>query len=61
MKKLNLDALAVTSFDTTPAAARERGTVNAHAGPSTYGADCSYLTACPPLCSAIPGTEVNCT
>lgn len=33
MKKLKLESLEVTSFDTSPAPSEERGTVNANAKP----------------------------
>lgn len=34
MRKLKLESLQVESFETTPAAANERGTVNAHGKPA---------------------------
>ena len=39
MKKLKLESLEVTSFETSPTVARERGTVQGHARPTQ---------ACPP-------------
>lgn len=35
MRKLKLESLKVESFDTTPVAPQARGTVDAHAKPST--------------------------
>jgi hypothetical protein len=67
MKKLKLEDLTVTSFDTAPNAPQTRGTVDGHAKPTlfitcrceptdpnmdcTYG--CSRDTGCPDNCIII--------
>jgi hypothetical protein len=70
MRKLKLDSLKVESFDTTPAAARQRGTVNAHGVPTNTPAGCgptrnqectftcSWDTNCPAVCFG--ATENTC-
>ena len=50
-KKLQLDTLSVESFETTPAAAEKRGTVNAHEGdpaptPPAYPCTCGPTDLC---------------
>lgn len=76
-KKLKLEDLAVTSFDTAPDGPQVRGTVDAHgkpqpAPPSMFGPcyptdpnfDCTYGCSRPSACPdncVILLTEVDCT
>jgi hypothetical protein len=48
MKKirLELDTLAVESFDTTAGKSEERGTVHAHRPPYTEGLECESIDVC---------------
>jgi hypothetical protein len=72
VKKLKLEDLTVTSFDTTPDEPRARGTVDGHAkptqfltcgcGPTDPNLDCTYGcsrdTGCPDQCVII--SELDC-
>ena len=66
---LNLDALQVDSFDTTPAGDRARGTVNGHAAAATQQtcrASCDPCATCDtscaggPLCDCMPSGCISC-
>lgn len=54
--KLNLDTLAVQSFETAAAGAAVRGTVDGHAAVKTYNGCTSEIDACP---SARGCTEIG--
>lgn len=47
MKKLKLEALEVTSFETAPDAAEGRGTVRANSGPGPIEFPSENLDECP--------------
>ena len=56
--KLNLDALAVESFNTTGGGAEPRGTVQAHRPIETQGPECESIDICTNwYCE--PGTAVS--
>jgi hypothetical protein len=71
MRKLKLESLQVETFETTPAAANERGTVNAHGKPSpieTYNVercgdtryfDCTLGCSVETNCYCVP-TDIDC-
>jgi hypothetical protein len=71
MRKLKLESLKVESFETTPAAADERGTVNAHGKPGpieTYNVDrcgdtryfdCTLGCSVETNCFCVP-TDIDC-
>lgn len=66
---LNLEALQVDSFDTTPVGDRARGTVNGHAAAATQQTcrvSCNPCDTCDtscaggPLCDCMPSGCVSC-
>jgi hypothetical protein len=68
---LNLDTLAVDSFDTTPIDADARGTVDAHSidgpvpTPPVYADDCTCAKSCPCptaayYCATVHATVISC-
>lgn len=71
MNKLKLEDLEVTSFDTSPAATSERGTVHARSEPTeTHPIDrcggpteyfgCTMEETCPNWCMPPIDTDVDC-
>lgn len=74
MKKLKLESIEVTSFETCAAGPREHGTVHGrdakpapitlHCQPTTPDMDCTFgcsrNTACPEGCVVLLTAEANC-
>lgn len=60
--RLNLEALRIKSFETSPGSGLQKGTVHGHqepCGTCTFCTNCTGWTLCPASCNAFSGWNMS--